>query len=325
MSRLNHSPLCGDCPPPPSSPHLQCWSLAHVLAVYHSRRKETHRAVMDGPGAKTAPIAYQLPISTHLAGCQCAPRPIQVNEIRCKCRYNGAFCRVQITQCQLGCPPVGSVSRWMRERVWEVCVGLLMCVCVDVGPCACHEAIRWFPRLICPVEAQLLACLSVRLLIADHTSYVTSPWILQVDLSLTRSAAAAAGQYNLGGETGPHTGTRTSTITHSHTHRWGDSDGWHYRSCVAPNGLLKWLIKRQTVAPQGATDGATPPTEAGTRASVQNTEGVWLSARTLLLLKLALIIMIKLECKSHNQTLIRERQVPLITQHVCAFWFFWRL
>lgn len=244
-------PIVRRLSPPPSSPHLQCWSLAHVLAVYHSRRRETHRAVMDGPGAKTAPIAYQLPISTHLAGCQCAPRPIQVNEIRCKCRYNGAFCRVQITQCQLGCPPVGSVSRWMRERVWEVCVGLLMCVCVDVGPCACHEAIRWFPRLIRPVEAQLLACLSVRLLIADHTSYVTSPWILQVDLSLTRSAAAAAGQYNLGGETGPHTGTRTSTITHSHTHRWGDSDGWHYRSCVAPNGLLKWLIKGKQLLRKG--------------------------------------------------------------------------
>lgn len=30
------------------------------------------------------------------------------------------------------------------------------------------------------------------LLIADHTSYVTSPQILQVNLSLARSAAAAA-------------------------------------------------------------------------------------------------------------------------------------
>lgn len=33
---------------------------------------------------------------------------------------------------------------------------------------------------------------------------------------------------------------------------------------------------------------------------------------TLLLLKLALINMIKLECKSQSQNLIRERHVPLI-------------
>lgn len=76
---------------------------------------------MDGLGAKTAPIAYQLPISALLAACQRAPHPGQVNEIRRKCRYNGALGQVQITQCQLCCPPVWSVSRWTRVRVWETC------------------------------------------------------------------------------------------------------------------------------------------------------------------------------------------------------------
>lgn len=212
--------------PPPSSPHLQCWSPVHVLAVYHSRRRETHRAVMDGPGAKTAPIAYQLPISTLLAGSQCAPHPSQVNEIRCKCRYNGAFCRVQITQCQLCCPPVGSVSRWMRERSWEVCVGLLICVCECARKTVCMS---WGNQVISQTHlpsGSPAACLFIcsPLLIADHTSYVTSPRILQVNSPLVHSAAAAAaGQYNLGGEIGLHTGTRTSTITHSHIHtqmRW---------------------------------------------------------------------------------------------------------
>lgn len=294
MSRLNHSTLCDESPPPnatppnsPPSPHLQCWSPVHVVAVYHSRRRETHWAVMDGPRAKTAPIAYQLPISTLLAGCQCAPHPSQVNEIRRKCRYNGAFCRVQITQCQLCCPPVGAVRRWMRERGSRrsVCVCVYVClfvnVCMRSRPCACHEAIRWFPRLICPVEAQLLACYLFALLIADHTSYVTSPRILQVNLSLSLTALLLPQPLPLGGtvcEMGGgggaciQTGARTSTIAHSHTHRWGDSDGWHYRSCVAANGLLKWLIKGKQLLHRG-TDGATPPTGAGTQASEENTRG----------------------------------------------------
>lgn len=288
MSRLNHSPLCNDSPPS-FSPHLQCWSPVHVVAVYHSQRRETHWAVMDGPEAKTAPIAYQLPISTLLAGCQCAPHPGQVNEIRCKCRYNGAFCCIQITQRQVCSPPVGSVSRWMREKFWEVCV----CVALLMRICVCTQdhvhVMRQsgdFPDSFAQWKPSCLPVYLFALLIADHTSYVTPPRILQVNLSLTRSAvASAAGQYNLGGEISLHTGTRTSTITHSHTHRWGDSDGWHYCSCVAPNGLLKWLIKGKQLLHRG-TDGATPPTEAGTQASEENTTGVWLSAMALLLLKL---------------------------------------
>ena len=70
------------------------------------------------------------------------------------------------------------------------------------------------------------SCLPVYLfapLIADHTSYVTSLRILQVNLSLTRSAAAAstaaaAGQHNLGGgEIGPHANMHNHTFSHTHT------------------------------------------------------------------------------------------------------------
>lgn len=223
MSRLNHSPLCGDCPPPPSSPHLQCWSLAHVLAVYHSRRRETHRAVMDGPGAKTAPIAYQLPISTHLAGCQCAPRPIQVNEIRCKCRYNGAFCRVQITQCQLGCPPVGSVSRWMRERVWEVCVGLLMCVCV----CGCRTVcMSWGNQVISQTHlpsggpaASLFICATFDCWphILCHLSVNPAGWFVPHSQCCSRRWAVQSGRRNWS----PHRHANKHNHTFSHTQmRW---------------------------------------------------------------------------------------------------------
>lgn len=154
----------------------------------------------------------------------------------------------------------------------------------------------WFPRFICPVEAKLLACLSVHPFwsLTTHLphTYVTSPWILQVNVPLS------AGRGNQSAHR-----QRTSTITHFHTHRWGDSDGWHYCSCVATNGLLKWLIKGKQLL-RGGTDGATPPTEAATRAAEGNMMGVWLSTMNLLL-KWALIVMIKLECKSQN--IIREK------------------
>lgn len=77
-----------------------------------------------------------------------------------------------------------------------------------------------FPDSFAQWKPSCLPVYLLALLIADHTSYVTSPRILQVNLSLTRSTAAvAAGQYNLGGEIVLHTGTRTSTMAHSHTHR----------------------------------------------------------------------------------------------------------
>lgn len=74
-SRLNHSPLCDDISPPkqPHSPHLQRWSPVHAVEVYYNRRMKAQWAVMHGPGAKTTPIAYQLPISTFLVGCQRVP------------------------------------------------------------------------------------------------------------------------------------------------------------------------------------------------------------------------------------------------------------
>lgn len=85
MSRLNHSPLCDDFPPallPPSPPVLI--SPVHVLAVYHSRRGETHRAVMDGPGAKNSPnsisITHQHPLGWIPAST--TPHPSQWDKVQ---------------------------------------------------------------------------------------------------------------------------------------------------------------------------------------------------------------------------------------------------
>lgn len=146
------------------------------------------------------------------------------------------------------------------------------------------------------------ACLFIRspLLIADHTSYVTSPRILQVNLA--RAAQSTHGE-----------GTRTSVISHTLQH---GSDGWHGGSCTAPNGLLKWLIKGKQLL-CGGTDGAAPPTEAGTPASEGEHRGARLSAGTLSLSKLALItVMERGGCKSHNQKLVKEKdRFPLMAYH----------
>lgn len=115
MSRFNHSPLCDDFPPP-SSPHLQRWSPVHVVAVYHSRCGKTHWAVMDGPPSENRPNIISITHQPLLAGCQHAPHLSQVNEIRRKCRYNRAFCVVQITLCQPCCPPVRCVSQSVCAR-----------------------------------------------------------------------------------------------------------------------------------------------------------------------------------------------------------------
>ena len=95
----------------------------------------------------------------------------------------------------------------------------LRCVYVCVGPVMRQTGD--FPDSFAQWKPSCLPVYLFALLIADHISYVTSPQILQVNLSLTLNGAAAtaAGQYNLGGEISLHTGTRASTITHSHTHR----------------------------------------------------------------------------------------------------------
>lgn len=167
MSRLNHSPLCDDSlSPPPQSPHPQSWSPVHAVEVYYSQRRETHRAIMDGPRVKTAPIAYQLPISIFLAECQ-TPRQSQANEITWKCRYSSTF--VLRTNLHLinsvAHPSHLSAGEW--EKSFEnICLFVFLkereVVNVHMKQCAHHEEIRWFPRLICSVETQLLACLSVR-------------------------------------------------------------------------------------------------------------------------------------------------------------------
>lgn len=145
---------------------------------------------------------------------------------------------------------------------WESVCGGFVKVCVHV-----MKQSGDFPDSFAQWKPSCLPVYLFALLIADHTSYVTSPQILQVNFSLAHSAhAAAAGQYSLGGEISLHTSRHNHTFSHTHTHRWGDSDGWHYCSCVAPNGLLKWLIKGKQLRRRG-TDGATPHTEAGTEAS----------------------------------------------------------
>lgn len=118
------------------------------------------------------------------------------------------------------------------------------------------------------------------------------------------------------GEISLHTGTRTSTIT-QFSHTRGDSDGWNYCSCVAPNGLLKWLIKGKQLLCR-RTDGASPPTEAGTQASEENTRGVWLSNLTLLLLKLALIILMKVNVNlAIKISLWRDKFLWLLITFTC--------
>lgn len=188
---------------------------------------------------------------------QRAPHPSRVKEIRCKCTYNGAICSGQITQCQLCCPPVGSVSQGMN-----VCVYVWVCPSV----CACVQS-GDFPDSFAQWKASCLPVYLFGLLIADHTSYVTSPRILQDNLLLVRRAAAAGG----GGAVSRQVVRRWNE--HNHTQRWGDSHGWHYCSCVAPNGRLTWLIKGKPFR-RGGTDGAALGTEAGTGASELNAWGL---------------------------------------------------
>lgn len=99
------------------------------------------------------------------------------------------------------------------------------------------------------------------LLIAAHTSYVASWRILQVHLSLSHYAFSRrrwAPQSERGNQ---------SAQSHSHTHRWGDSRGWCYCSCVASNGLLEWLIKGKQLLYSGTDGTATPASEQNTRGS----------------------------------------------------------
>lgn len=159
---------------------------------------------MDGLGAKTAPIAYQLPISALLAACQRAPHPGQVNEIRRKCRYNGALGQVQITQCQLCCPPVWSVSRWTRVRVWETCAHVR----------AREGRSGDFPDSLAQCKPSCLPVYLFTLLIATRISYVTSPRIPQVNLSQTRSAVADTAARD---SARAQAGTRISTVAHAHS------------------------------------------------------------------------------------------------------------
>lgn len=80
------------------------------------------------------------------------------------------------------------------------------------------------------------SCLSVYL-IAGHTSRVTSSRFRRLICpSVTVLPPLLLGnQSGRGGKlVGTQTGTRTCTITRPHTYRWF--------SCVASNGLLKWLI-----------------------------------------------------------------------------------
>lgn len=186
--------------------------------------------------------------------------PSQGDEIRCKYRYNGAFCCAQITQCQLCRRPVGSVSSTSRA----------VCLCVNVLVRACMSRSNQVISQThlpsgCPA-ACLFICSPFWLL----TTYLMSPLHESCRLICpSLSAAAAALRYNMGGEIRLHTDSQTNTFT-LFSHTQGDSYGWNYCSCVAPNGLLKWLIKGKQLLCR-RTDGASPPTEAGTSASQENT------------------------------------------------------
>lgn len=170
------------------------------------------------PGVKTTRIAYQLPISTLLAGCQRAPHLGQVNEIRCKCRYNGAFCRVQITVStslptrRICHPPnEGQILKGVCIHVW-VCVVVIMCVCVQARVRVMRQS-GDFPDSFAQWKPSCLPVYLFALLIADHISYATSPRIPQVNSSLAQCRRSAV-QYGRG-KISVHAGTRTSK--HNHT------------------------------------------------------------------------------------------------------------
>lgn len=77
-------------------------------------------------------MAYQLPINTLLAGCQYAPHPCKVNEIRCKCRYNGAFLRrtnYTVSTLLPNCRNCQLVNKSESLRSVWVC----WCVCMSWG------------------------------------------------------------------------------------------------------------------------------------------------------------------------------------------------
>lgn len=111
---------------------------------------------MDGPWSKNNPDSISITHQPLLARCQRAPHPGQVNEIRCKCRYNGAFLPRTNYTVSTSLP-----ARRIRQPVNDRGIQRGVCAQLRASLCACHEAIRLFPRLICSVEAQLLACLSV--------------------------------------------------------------------------------------------------------------------------------------------------------------------
>lgn len=124
MSRLNHSPLCYGSPAHP----VPLTSELISRTCRRSLLQPAKGAIMDGPRAKTAPIAYQLPISTFLVGWRRIPLPLsQVNETTWICRYYF----VQCTNCinlaaHLWDLPAGKWAKDLEEYLFRVVLKVVL-------------------------------------------------------------------------------------------------------------------------------------------------------------------------------------------------------
>lgn len=176
---------------------------------------------MDGPWSKNNPDSISITHQPLLARCQRVPHPRQVNEIRCKCRYNGVFfATYKLHSVNFAARPSDlSTGKWRGDSEGRVRVCVV--TCKPVRTSWGNQAISQTHLLSGSPAACLFIC--VPLLIADHTSYVTSPPILPPPPTAQGCHCHSVGGENLKKKKNLlHIGTQTRIITlFSHTRTCG--------------------------------------------------------------------------------------------------------